>query len=54
MTIDLTPLWDFARPDVSEQRFRAALANATGDDALILRPPIALEAEGDAARQASR
>jgi len=41
MAIDLTPLWDFARPDVSEQRFRAALEHATGDDALILRTQIA-------------
>ena len=41
MAIDLTPLWDFARPEVSEQRFRAALASATGDDALILRTQIA-------------
>jgi len=41
MTNDLTSLWDFARPDVSEQRFRTALANATGDDALILRTQIA-------------
>ena len=41
MAIDLAPLWDFARPDVSEQRFRAALEKATGDDALILRTQIA-------------
>ena len=41
MAIDLAPLWDFARPDVSEQRFRAALENAAGDDALILRTQIA-------------
>lgn len=39
--IDLGPLWDFARPEVSEQRFRAALATATGDDALILQTQIA-------------
>ncbi len=39
--IDLAPLWDFARPDVSEQRFRAALATASGDDALILQTQIA-------------
>lgn len=41
LALDLTPLWDFSRPDVSEQRFRAALATATGDDALILRTQIA-------------
>jgi len=41
MAIDLAPLWDFSRPDVSEQRFRAALAQATGDDALILQTQIA-------------
>jgi tetratricopeptide (TPR) repeat protein len=39
--IDIDPLWDFARPDISEQRFRAALENAAGDDALILRTQIA-------------
>lgn len=39
--IDVAPLWDFARPDVSEQRFRAALATASGDDALILQTQIA-------------
>lgn len=39
--VDLAALWDFARPEVSEQRFRAALQNATGDDALILQTQIA-------------
>ena len=41
MTLDLSLLWDFNRPDVSEQRFRAALASSTGDDALILQTQIA-------------
>ena len=41
MAIDLTALWDFARPDVSERRFEAALVEATGDDALLLRTQIA-------------
>jgi tetratricopeptide (TPR) repeat protein len=41
MAVDLAPLWDFSRPDVSEQRFRAALDKATGDDAFILRTQIA-------------
>lgn len=35
--LDAAPLWDYARPDVSEPRFRAALATASGDDALILQ-----------------
>lgn len=38
---DLDALWDFARPAVSEQRFRQALATATGDDSLVLRTQIA-------------
>jgi tetratricopeptide (TPR) repeat protein len=39
--IDLAALWDFARPEASEQRFREALASAQGDDALILQTQIA-------------
>lgn len=39
--IDLVPLWDYASPEVSEQRFVHALEKATGDDALILRTQIA-------------
>lgn len=39
--IDLAALWDFSQPDVSEERFRAALETATGDDALILHTQIA-------------
>ncbi len=39
--IDVAPLWDFSRPDVSEQRFRAALGSASGDDVLILQSQIA-------------
>ena len=41
MAIDLAPLWDFNQPEVSEQRFRAALASASPDDALILQTQIA-------------
>ena len=41
MAIDLTPLWDFNKPELSEQRFRAALEAAKGDDALILQTQIA-------------
>ena len=41
MAIDLIPLWDFSKPELSEQRFRAALETAKGDDALILQTQIA-------------
>ena len=58
MAVDLAPLSDFARPDVSEQRFRAALEKATGDDALILRTQIArtygLRKDFDGARKLLR
>lgn len=41
MAIDLGALWDFSRPELSEQRFQAALQTATGDEALILHTQIA-------------
>lgn len=41
MAIDLAPLWDYGKPELSEQRFRAALASATGDDALVLTTQLA-------------
>jgi tetratricopeptide (TPR) repeat protein len=41
MAIDLNPLWNFDNPGQSEQRFRTALATATGDDAIILQTQIA-------------
>ena len=41
MAIDLAPLWDFNQPELSEQRFRAALATASADDSLILQTQIA-------------
>ncbi|MEO5732140.1 MAG: tetratricopeptide repeat protein [Rubrivivax sp.] len=41
MAIDLAPLWDFNQPTVSEQRFRAALETASGDDRLILLTQVA-------------
>jgi len=41
MAIDLGPLWDFDKPEVSESRFRAALEQASGDDVLILQTQIA-------------
>lgn len=39
--IEVDALWDFSRPEVSEQRFRAALTGAQGDDRLILQTQIA-------------
>jgi tetratricopeptide (TPR) repeat protein len=39
--VDLDGLWNFADPAASEARFRAALAGAAGDDALVLRTQIA-------------
>ena len=41
MAIDINPLWNFDNPSQSEQRFRAALATATGDDAIVLQTQIA-------------
>jgi|SRR6185369_12806576 len=41
MAIDLASFWDFSKPEASEQRFRAALETATGDDALVLQTQIA-------------
>lgn len=38
---DPTPLWNFNDPIQSEQRFRAALAKSTGDDAFVLQTQIA-------------
>lgn len=39
--LDVTALWDFGKPAVSEERFRAALETAAGDEALILQTQIA-------------
>jgi tetratricopeptide (TPR) repeat protein len=41
MTIDIYELWDYSKPELSEQRFREALASASADDALILQTQIA-------------
>ncbi len=41
MTIDISALWDFNRPELSEERFRSALSNASADDALLLQTQIA-------------
>lgn len=39
--IDVDALWNHADPAASEARFRTALADARGDDALVLRTQIA-------------
>jgi tetratricopeptide (TPR) repeat protein len=39
--VDLGKLWDFDQPAVSEERSRAALATAGGEDALVLRTQLA-------------
>jgi tetratricopeptide (TPR) repeat protein len=39
--IDLDSMWDFSQPTVSEERFRAALKSASGDEVLILQTQIA-------------
>jgi tetratricopeptide (TPR) repeat protein len=41
MAIDLSALWDFSKPEISEERFRSALSTASADDALILHTQIA-------------
>lgn len=41
MTVDLSALWDFSQPAVSEQRLRAAIVRAAPDDAFILQTQIA-------------
>jgi tetratricopeptide (TPR) repeat protein len=41
MAIDVIPLWDYAKPEVSEQRFRELVASSKGDDVLILQTQIA-------------
>lgn len=41
MTIDISKLWDFGKPEISERRFRSALPTASADDALILQTQIA-------------
>ncbi|MEI8266141.1 MAG: tetratricopeptide repeat protein [Betaproteobacteria bacterium] len=52
--LDLHALWDFGNPALSEQRLRQALAQAQGDEALILHTQIArshgLRKDFDAAR----
>jgi tetratricopeptide (TPR) repeat protein len=41
MALDVNSMWDYEQPGVSEQRFREALTEASGDDALVLRTQIA-------------
>jgi tetratricopeptide (TPR) repeat protein len=41
MALDVQSLWNFDQPARSEARFREALAQARGDDALVLRTQIA-------------
>jgi tetratricopeptide (TPR) repeat protein len=41
MTIDVSALWDFNKPELSEERFRSALSTASADDALLLQTQIA-------------
>jgi tetratricopeptide (TPR) repeat protein len=41
MALDLTSLWDFKQPVISEARFKQALQTASGDEALILQTQIA-------------
>ncbi|MBI4942707.1 MAG: tetratricopeptide repeat protein [Actinobacteria bacterium] len=41
MTTDVRALWDFRDPAGSRARFEAALEEATGDDALVLRTQVA-------------
>lgn len=39
--VNVNELWEFSKPALSEERFRAALATAQGDDVLVLKTQIA-------------
>lgn len=41
LRVDVHAMWDFDKPEASEERFRAALASADGADALVLRTQLA-------------
>ena len=41
MAIEISSMWDFGNPQLSEDRFRGALATASDDDAIILKTQIA-------------
>ncbi|HEY2190075.1 MAG TPA: hypothetical protein VGH48_16080 [Caldimonas sp.] len=55
MAIDINALWNYAKPELSEQRFVAAMAGASDDDRLVLKTQIArthgLRGDFDAARR---
>src|SRR3954471_14196351 len=55
MAIDVDALWLYSKPEVSEERFRAAMAGASDDERLVLVTQIArthgLRGEFDRARQ---
>jgi tetratricopeptide (TPR) repeat protein len=41
MAVDIDALWDHSKPQLSEQRFREALAGASGEEVLLLQTQIA-------------
>ena len=41
MTINIATLWDFDKPEISEERFRSLLETASADENLILQTQIA-------------
>jgi len=41
MAIDIDALWNYGKPEVSEQRFAAAMDGATADEKLVLQTQIA-------------
>lgn len=41
MTLDINAMWDYSKPELSEQRFRAALDGASADERIILQTQIA-------------
>jgi tetratricopeptide (TPR) repeat protein len=41
VAIDLSTLWDYSKPALSEERFRAAIVQAAPDDAFILQTQVA-------------
>jgi len=41
MTFNVSTLWDFNKPEISEERFRSALSTASADETFILQTQIA-------------
>ena len=41
MALDVSSLWDYNKPELSEQRFREALKTASPDEALVIQAQIA-------------